>query len=113
MTMYYVYKNEKGDLFVSENKPTMYADMFEVNVLPFYPNADNAEITMQADFENHKVWYEVNELPNKNVDLDTIHENVLAIMEGMAASYEEQSSNDMNIMEGLAAIYEEQIGGTQ
>ncbi len=49
----------------------------------------------------------------KNVDLDTIHENVLAIMEGMAASYEEQSSNDMNIMEGLAAIYEEQIGGTQ
>lgn len=108
MNLYFVYKNEKGDLFVSENKPTMsmYTDIFEVNVLPFYPNADNAEITMLADFENHKVWYEVNELPNKSVDLDTIHENVLAIMEGMAASYEEQSSNDMNIMEGLAAIYE-------
>ena len=111
--MYYVYKNDVGVLFVSENKPSKYADMFVIDELPYYPNVDNATITLKADFENHKVWYEVNELPNKSVDLDTINENVLAIMEGLAASYEEQSSNDMNIMEGLAAIYEEQIGGTQ
>lgn len=108
--MYYIYKINSDAIFVSERKPTEYSALFEVDELPFYPPYDNANITLMADFETKKVWYDVREI-EKADPLVTINDNILVMMEGLAVAYEEQSVNDMNIMEGLAAIYETQIGG--
>ncbi|WP_276768499.1 hypothetical protein [Dielma fastidiosa] len=108
--MYYIYKNKTEEIFVSERKPAEYSDLFEVDELPFYPSQDHSVIKLMADFDNKSVWYDVQTLPEAN-QLEIINSNILVVMEGMAAAYEEQTTNSMNIMEGLAAIYETQIGG--
>ena len=108
--MYYIYKNNSNEIFVSERKPTEYSALFEVKELPFYPSQVQAEIKLMADFDNKSVWYDVQTLPEID-QLEVINSNILVVMEGMAAAYEEQTTNSMNIMEGLAAIYETQIGG--
>ena len=108
--MYYIYKNNINEIFVSERKPTEYSALFEVKELPFYPSQDHAVIKLMADFDNKSVWYDVQTLPEID-QLEVINSNILVVMEGMAAAYEEQTTNSMNIMEGLAAIYETQIGG--
>lgn len=108
--MYYIYKINSNEIFVSERKPTEYSALFDVDELPLYPPNDNAVITLMADFETKKVWYDVQEIERAD-PLVTINDNILVVMEGMASAYEEQTINSMNIMEGLAAIYETQIGG--
>lgn len=108
--MYYIYKINSDEIFVSERKPTEYSALFEVDELPIYPSRDNAVITLMADFDTKKVWYDVREIERSD-PLVTINDNILVVMEGLAATYEEQTLNSMNIMEGLASIYETQIGG--
>lgn len=108
--MYYIYKNNTDEIFISEKKPLEYTVLFEIDELPFYPSQDQAEIKLMADFDNKSVWYDVQTLPEID-QLEVINSNILVVMEGMAAAYEEQTTNSMNIMEGLAAIYETQIGG--
>lgn len=108
--MYYIYKKNTEEIFISEKKPSDYMVLFEVDVLPLYPPNDNAEVTLMADFDTKKVWYDVQELPQDN-PLSVINNNILVVMEGMAAAYEDQTTYSMNIMEGLASIYETQIGG--
>lgn len=84
-------------------------DFIDSNTFVVFDTYDEAQSVLGKRYVDGE-WQAVPQEPAPP-ELSQTEKDLLAIMEGVAATYERQDKNSLDIMEGIAGLYEATLSG--